>query len=215
MTGDGKADAIVVQNTGMFVLASTGSQFAGPFTDWTGGAFYGNVNTLFIDVTGDGKADAVAVSSSGVWVRASNGTAFGKATNWTRNLDPFGLTTPLSQWSFGDINGDHRADAIRLFGAYVGVATSTGSEFAAVANDPQLNPAFASTWSRRRRPAPSPEQVAIYQHASFGGNCRVLNVGMYPHSDSFSPVPNDAVSSIELGTNVRVSLYQHGGYGGK
>ena len=37
-------------------------------------------------------------------------------------------------------------------------------------------------------PAPGPTEVTIYQHAGLQGNCSILGVGEYPHSDAFAPV---------------------------
>jgi hypothetical protein len=46
---------------------------------------------------------------------------------------------------------------------------------------------------------PRADQVVIYQHATFGGNCEVLGPGDYAHSDAFGKVGNDAISSIVVG----------------
>jgi FG-GAP-like repeat len=71
VTGDGKADAIAVNDdtikpAAVWVRPSDGSQFLGLPTvanqAWTEGAYYGSRGTFFADVTGDGKADAIAVN---------------------------------------------------------------------------------------------------------------------------------------------------------
>jgi hypothetical protein len=70
VTGDGRADAIVVNADTVTVRRSTGSGF-GPNEDWTGGPYYGSLGTFFADVTGDGRADAIVVNADKVTVRRS------------------------------------------------------------------------------------------------------------------------------------------------
>ena len=65
VTGDGKADAIMVETTGVKVFRSNGSSFlAGEI--WTSIGYFGSRGTFFADVTGDGKADAIVVNDGGV-----------------------------------------------------------------------------------------------------------------------------------------------------
>ena len=81
MTGDGKADAIVVNTDGpapnfVVVRRSTGKGFA-PNEPWIPDTpYYGSRGTYFADVNGDGKADAIVVNDDGVTVRLSNGSKF-------------------------------------------------------------------------------------------------------------------------------------------
>jgi len=70
VTGDGRADAIVVNDDTVTVRRSTGSGF-GPNEDWTHGAYFGSRGTFFADVTGDGRADAIVVNDDTVTVRRS------------------------------------------------------------------------------------------------------------------------------------------------
>jgi len=58
VTGDGRADAIVVNDDTVTVRRSSGNDF-GPNEDWTHGPYFGTRGTFFADVDGDGKADAV------------------------------------------------------------------------------------------------------------------------------------------------------------
>jgi hypothetical protein len=58
--GDDKADAIVVNDWGITVRLSTGSRFAPNKT--VTGPFYGNDNTLFVDLNGDKYLDIVALN---------------------------------------------------------------------------------------------------------------------------------------------------------
>src|SRR4051794_11920115 len=55
VTGNGSADAIVVNEDTVTVRRNTGNGF-GANEDWTHGPFYGTRGTFFVDVTGDGKA---------------------------------------------------------------------------------------------------------------------------------------------------------------
>jgi hypothetical protein len=84
VTGDGKADAIAVNDdsiapAAVWVRPSDGSRFVGlpdvPNQAWTEGAYFGvylgRSGTYFADVTGDGKADAIAVNDDAITVRAS------------------------------------------------------------------------------------------------------------------------------------------------
>ena len=82
VTGDGRADAIVVNDDTVTVRRSTGSGF-GPNEDWTRGAYYGSRGTFFADVTGDGRADAIVVNDDTVTVRRSTGSRFGPNEDWT------------------------------------------------------------------------------------------------------------------------------------
>ena len=71
VTGDGKADAIIVNDYTITVRRSTGNDF-GPNEDWTQGPCYGTRGTFFADVTGDGKADAIIVNDDTITVRRAS-----------------------------------------------------------------------------------------------------------------------------------------------
>ncbi|MFD9460345.1 FG-GAP repeat domain-containing protein [Streptomyces sp. NPDC060027] len=72
VTGDGKADIILVNEDTVTVRRSTGADF-GPSPkaneDWTHGPYLGRHGIFFADVTGDGKADAIVVNTETVTVR--------------------------------------------------------------------------------------------------------------------------------------------------
>lgn len=53
---------------------------------------------------------------------------------------------------------------------------------------------------------PGPEEALIYRHSNYRGDYRILSVGNYPNSTSFS-LPNDSVSSLKVGENVRIDLF--------
>jgi len=83
VTGDGRADAIVVNGTNITVRISSGSSF-GPNVDFTVDPFIGDFTNFFFDMNADGKADAVALNmnNSNVRVRLSNGMGFDPPTTW-------------------------------------------------------------------------------------------------------------------------------------
>jgi hypothetical protein len=141
LTGDGKADAIVVNDKGVTVRLSTGNDF-GPPNDWSHGPFYGQRGTFFADLTGDGKADAIAVNDDTVWVRPSTGKDFGPHDNiedWSHG--PFyGQRGTF----FADVTGDGKADAIAINDDLLAVRQSTGHDLAG--NQVWAKPTF---WGNR------------------------------------------------------------------
>ena len=106
VTGDGKADAIVVNDDTVTVRRSNGGQFT-PNENWTHGPYYGSRGTMFADVDGDGKADAIMVNDDTVTVRRSDGSQFTPNENWTQG-HYYGSRGAF----FGDVTGDGKADAI-------------------------------------------------------------------------------------------------------
>jgi hypothetical protein len=71
VTGDRKADAIIVNEDKIRVRESNGFGFATTARGWTADPYYGELGTYFADVTGDGKADAIVVNYDTVAVRRS------------------------------------------------------------------------------------------------------------------------------------------------
>ena len=61
---------------------------------------------------------------------------------------------------------------------------------------------------------PGPNQVIIYQDINRGGACAVLELGDYPNASTFG-LPNDSISSIDVGTDVRAVLYEHANFRGR
>jgi hypothetical protein len=61
---------------------------------------------------------------------------------------------------------------------------------------------------------PGPDQVIIYQHTNRGDACQVLGLGGYPTSSSFG-LPNNSISAIDVGSNVRAVLYQDAHFSGR
>ncbi|XZO00768.1 MAG: FG-GAP-like repeat-containing protein [Microcoleus sp.] len=122
-TGDGKADAIVANNDGVYVRRSNGSKFL-PNEKWIDIPFWGSIGTGFADVTGDGKADAIASNNDGVYVRRSDGSKFLPNEKWT----DIGYSGTQGTW-FADVTGDGKADAIVSNNDGVYIRRSDGSKF--------------------------------------------------------------------------------------
>ena len=55
---------------------------------------------------------------------------------------------------------------------------------------------------------PGPNQIAIFEHDSFRGSCRVLEAGSYARPAAMG-FPNDKMSSVRLGANVQAILCEH------
>ncbi len=117
--GDGKADAIVVNDGGITVRRSDSTKFL-PNETWAsglvarsyhiGGVSYPNI--YFVDVNLDGAADAVSVDDNGVWVQLSdkvNHVFQSTAINWTG-----GAFYGTNGTFFADVTGDGAADAIAV-----------------------------------------------------------------------------------------------------
>jgi hypothetical protein len=113
VTGDGKADAIVINSYGVIVRRSNWPNAFGPNETWIGNAYYGNRGTYFVDINGidaDGKvrADAIAVNDWGITVLRSSGAVF--STTLTTTNAFYGNVGTY----FADVTGDGRADAIAV-----------------------------------------------------------------------------------------------------
>jgi hypothetical protein len=131
VTGDGRADAIAVNNWGVTVRRAKLVQTSvgwlpvdgfGSNETWTSGAYYGNRGTFFADVTGDGRADAIVVTDYGVTVRSANhlcqytplptsGACFRPNQAWTQG-PYYGDYRPGPSVYFADVTGGGSADAI-------------------------------------------------------------------------------------------------------
>src|SRR4051812_27592826 len=69
-------------------------------------------------------------------------------------------------------------------------------------------------WTQPCANPPGPDQITIWQHGNFSGLCKTLGIGAFPNSSFLSPVPNDSVSSLKVGQNVRAHLYEHADFKG-
>ena len=126
VTGDGKADIVLLQNSAVQVMSATGNTgtsggaFNNPSNYW--GAFYGAYGTLIGDIDGDGKADLVALGGNYVGVIHSQGGNFG---NYDTGL-PYAFYGNHGTF-LGDVNGDGKADLVALVDGAVIVALATGA----------------------------------------------------------------------------------------
>jgi hypothetical protein len=118
-----KADAIVINEEGVYVRRSNGFSFL-PNELWTERGYFGTRGTFFADATGDGRADAIVVNEEGVWVRRSNGASFLPNELWTE-IGYFGTIGTF----FADATGDGKADAIVVNEGGVVVRRSNGASF--------------------------------------------------------------------------------------
>lgn len=125
VTGDGKADAIVVNPTGITVRRSDGTKFLRNEL-WTKEPYLGALGNYFADVTGDGKADAIVVNTNGITVRRSDGTKFLRNELWS--TEPYYGGVGNSVY-FADVNGDGKADAIVVNSNGITVRLSDGNRF--------------------------------------------------------------------------------------
>ncbi|HVV52294.1 MAG TPA: hypothetical protein VHO06_21675 [Polyangia bacterium] len=77
--------------------------------------------------------------------------------------------------------------------------------------------AQVSTWHSCSGSEPAADEVYIYVDASFGGSCAALYVGFYPLPGTGSGefgLPNDSISSIKVGSDVRARLFADATYDG-
>ncbi len=128
VTGDGRADAIVVNDESIpfgrvVVRRSDGSQFL-PNEEWTSEPYYGTRGTFFAEVTWDRQADAIVVNDSGITVRESTGEVFAGNVDWTSDLYDGTHGTFFANVDCGG------ADAIAVKDSGIFVRLSSGSTFA-------------------------------------------------------------------------------------
>ncbi|HKQ68497.1 MAG TPA: FG-GAP-like repeat-containing protein [Polyangiaceae bacterium] len=120
VTGDGRADAIVVNtrnpgiDNGVTVRRSDGSRFL-PNEHWTNGeVFYGDIATLTGDVTGDGMADLIAVDHDGVRMRRSNRWALAQPERLSPVPVQPSTIIPGAMFAVTEVTGDGRADLLQV-----------------------------------------------------------------------------------------------------
>jgi hypothetical protein len=61
---------------------------------------------------------------------------------------------------------------------------------------------------------PNANQIAVYEHDNYHGNCRILNRGSYANSKQLN-MKNDSISSIDVGSNVQAIACEHGNFRGR
>jgi hypothetical protein len=126
VTGDGKADAIVVNGSDVVVRASQGSQVNGGFAGnvlWTPAAPVAGVRQVsFADVDHDRLADAIFVEDGGIEIMRSTGGGFAAPRTWLAGD---------RATAFADVTGRGYADAIAVANRRVFVRVSNGNNFQA------------------------------------------------------------------------------------
>jgi hypothetical protein len=137
VTGDGRADAIAVNDWGVTVRRAKLAQTPlltwvavdgfGPNETWTSGAYYGKRGTLFADVTGDGRADAIVVTDYGVTVRSAN-----RLCQYAPLPTSSACFNPNQDWTHGPYYGD---DYLLGPSVYFADVTGGGGADAIVIND--------------------------------------------------------------------------------
>lgn len=119
-TGDGKADAIIVEPNAIYVA----DRSVGYRELWTSGPFYGYRKTLFGDVNGDGRTDVVAINYGGNYVALASGRSFVPVGKWSD--ESYGTV-----WTeLADVDGDGMADLVMNRGGQgIFVRRSSGYSF--------------------------------------------------------------------------------------
>lgn len=62
--------------------------------------------------------------------------------------------------------------------------------------------------------SPNADQVALFVDGNHQGQCVVRGRGEYTNPSAIG-MPNDSISSVKVGSNVRLSVYEHDGYQGR
>ena len=71
----------------------------------------------------------------------------------------------------------------------------------------------AKVESRGGACAPSADQIALFVDANYSGQCVIKGVGSYSNPSAIA-LPNDSISSIKVGSNVKATLCRDDGYVG-
>jgi hypothetical protein len=114
VSGDGKADALVVRADGVYVrTANTANTGFNTEANWApNGPRYGDKGTFLADVSGDAKADLVLINDTGIIVRRANtagSPSFTAGNKYTGG--PFWGTL---ETHVADVTGDCLADVIAI-----------------------------------------------------------------------------------------------------
>ena len=123
VNGDGKADAVGINPTNIWVMLSNGTSF-GTEERWSNGPFDGTVTNLLADVNGDGEADVVGFNPTSIWVMTSEGISFGTEEQWSSGAFDGTVTNLLA-----DVNGDGMADVVGINPTNIWVMLSNGTSF--------------------------------------------------------------------------------------
>src|SRR5919106_309739 len=132
VTGDGRADAIVINSDRVTVRRSDGTTFL-PNESWTANPYYGMMSTYFADVSADQISDAIAVNPARITVRRPlglNAGQFGPNESWTSG-PYYGNVGGSRGTQFADVTGDGATDAIVINTGGVTVRRSDTNQFLA------------------------------------------------------------------------------------
>lgn len=115
VTGDGRADHVLVEPTGVLVVPANPNWYNSPAQQWSPIPFTGTKKTLTADMDADGDADLVAVDDTEVRVMRSTGTGF--ATPEVLHPEPF---YGNKETFTADVDADGDADlvAVNEFGVH-------------------------------------------------------------------------------------------------
>jgi VCBS repeat protein len=108
-TGDGAADLILVDATGVTVVPANPNWFTTPPQTWSATPFFGTKKTLTADIDADGDADLIAVNDTDVQVMRSTGTGYAAQEPWYANTF-LGTKETLT----ADVDGDGDADLVAV-----------------------------------------------------------------------------------------------------
>jgi len=61
--------------------------------------------------------------------------------------------------------------------------------------------------------SPGPDQISLFVDADYGGQCVIKGIGDYPNPAAIG-LPNDAISSVKVGSNVQAVLCEHDNFYG-
>ncbi len=128
--GDGDADLVRALSDQTIVRRSDGTGGFGARVVWAsfGASSLSSARGIHLaDVDGDGLADFVKVADDAVLVALSDGTAFGAPAPWLE--DSFTSMASLVSTHVADVDGDGRADFVRVLASGTVVARSSGSSF--------------------------------------------------------------------------------------
>jgi FG-GAP-like repeat len=107
-TGDGAADFILVDTTGVRVVPANPRWWDAP-AQWTTTPFYGTRRTLAADMDADGRADLVAINNTDVQIMRSTGTGYSAPEQWHPTAF-YGTKDTL----VADVTGDGAADLVAV-----------------------------------------------------------------------------------------------------
>jgi len=127
VTGDGRADAIMVLNNGIVIRRSQGDRFEGNEV-WKEGDYQGDRGTFFADVDGDGRADVVSLRETGITVCRATLQGLTDPEIWA-NDPTFGPFFGTRRTLLADVDGDRRADVVMVNEDGIIVRPSKGNNF--------------------------------------------------------------------------------------